>query len=205
MLLKEGLQLNMYTIEEIKYKGYTIKIHPDNDAENPREWGNIGKIVALREHLTHECNDNLKDVSIAYACIKRYNAVFLPIFIGQAGIYTDIGKMVVQKLQVLNTDFDDHDMFFEVANNQIGIIFVDSDEIAEVYGSDNVENRAKALECLVSQIDIYNKWRNGEVVGFTVENAEGDIVDSCWGFYSVEEAIEAAKENLPSVQEVDAA
>lgn len=39
----------------------------------------------------------------------------------------------------------------------------------------------------------YQQWANGDVWGFVVEDADGNNLDSCWGFYGTEACIEAAK------------
>ena len=57
------------------------------------------------------------------------------------------------------------------------------------------------MACLKGELDTYTKYLNGEVVGFrtfTVEKCdacghEEEVeIDSCWGFYSAEEAEDAA-------------
>lgn len=42
----------------------------------------------------------------------------------------------------------------------------------------------------------YTAWANGDAVGYVVTDAEGVEVDACWGFYDLDDALSAAKENL---------
>ena len=44
---------------------------------------------------------------------------------------------------------------------------------------------------------ILKKWCDGEVYGF-ITTCEGIELDSCWEFYSFEEAYSSAKENFPT-------
>lgn len=34
-----------------------------------------------------------------------------------------------------------------------------------------------------SELDMYNKWVNGEVFGYQLFSANGEFKDSCYGFY----------------------
>lgn len=46
--------------------------------------------------------------------------------------------------------------------------------------------------------EILKQWAAGEVYGFVTTDKDGNEIDSCWGFYSFEEAYSAAKENFPT-------
>ena len=45
--------------------------------------------------------------------------------------------------------------------------------------------------------NILKQWQEGEVYGF-ITTCEGVVIDSCWEFYSFEEAYSCAKENFPT-------
>lgn len=47
-------------------------------------------------------------------------------------------------------------------------------------GAKTYEDRKKDARIF---LDTYNAWMNGEVYGYVVETADGDHVDSCFGFY----------------------
>ncbi len=55
-----------------------------------------------------------------------------------------------------------------------------------------------AKEYVDSVAKTYRQWLEGECVGFITEDEDGNIIDSCWGFYSHEDAYSAAKENFPT-------
>lgn len=44
-------------------------------------------------------------------------------------------------------------------------------------------------------IDGYSRWVNGESYGFVWEDEDGETLDSCWSFYSYEDAKAAALED----------
>ena len=44
----------------------------------------------------------------------------------------------------------------------------------------------------------YRSWLEGECCGFMVKDEDGNDLDSCWGFYSWEDAYASAKESFPT-------
>lgn len=63
---------------------------------------------------------------------------------------------------------------------------------------------AKEGSCLSAQefanelAKTYRTWAEGGCVGYVTKDEAGAEVDSCWGFYSCEDAYESAKENFPT-------
>lgn len=43
------------------------------------------------------------------------------------------------------------------------------------------------VEVVKTEIDLYNRWANGEVYRFTLQDENGDFQDSCGGFYDIED------------------
>lgn len=76
-------------------------------------------------------------------------------------------------------------------SGRAGFIFVKRWEVTPK-GADPEESAWKAAE---SFCEVYTHWANGDVWGYVVEDADGDTVESCWGFigdsddsYMMEEA-----------------
>ena len=44
-----------------------------------------------------------------------------------------------------------------------------------------------------AELEEYTKWCNGEVYGYMLYDDKGEMVDSCWGFYDIEDI----RGNLP--------
>jgi len=75
-------------------------------------------------------------------------------------------------------------------SGQIGFIFTHGPD-------DDWEDPEAALKALVEE---YSEWASGNVWGYVVENSEGDVESSCWGFIGdpdksgvIEEARASAK------------
>lgn len=45
------------------------------------------------------------------------------------------------------------------------------------------EQRDRALTAIKDQIEILNFWHNGQVFGYVIHGNDGEVIDSCWGFY----------------------
>lgn len=64
-------------------------------------------------------------------------------------------------------------------SGQLGWHYVAKKALESEFGGDE----EKAKKCLEAELEIYDNYLQGNVWGFTIEDEEGDDVDSCWGFY----------------------
>jgi hypothetical protein len=201
-----------------KVNGLSVNIVHDDDAESPRQWDNMGTLVILDENLGLPCDGNhnkhdFKSIAALMAHLQVNQSVWLPVFFRDGytkSIETNVAEMVRQKIAYSNLPEDaESDAIEELwPRGQCGVIFIDSDKVAHEYGDDTPENRAKALECLKGEIDTYNQWLAGDIWGYEIERIEvckscecskNTFVDSCWGFYGLEYAIEEAKQSAKAV------
>lgn len=53
-----------------------------------------------------------------------------------------------------------------------------------------------ALECLEAEVKLYDNLLTGNVFGYVVEDANGNHLDSCWGFYGPQDADGYCKEKM---------
>lgn len=77
-------------------------------------------------------------------------------------------------------------------SGRVGIIAMKKSELSKPgkhYGKGaNTYVGKPYLEQAQQTCEIYTAWANGEVYGYAVENEEGDMLDSCWGFIETEGA-----------------
>ena len=78
-----------------------------------------------------------------------------------------------------------------------GIIFCSKKKAREHLGLKRLteKNVQDVLQILSDEVDTYTRYYNGEVYGYMVFDAEGECVDSCWGFYDEDYMIKEAKRN----------
>lgn len=96
-------------------------------------------------------------------------------------------------------------------SGQVGVIYVDPDEIRKEWQMEDATNELvweKGYEVLRAEVDEYDKYIQGEVYGYVLEDAEGNEVDSCWGFIGADWFKQALRDNLskeyhPLIEEID--
>lgn len=73
------------------------------------------------------------------------------------------------------------------------------------YGVKRITKRIRALAIarLISMVDVFDDYLQGNVYGFIVENTDTDeALDSCWGFYGSADAEESARAALKQMEAI---
>lgn len=169
----------MSTIErEIDYKGMSIKIYYDTDADSPASWGNEDYFLcADYRHLY------LKDTPItAEDCRNALND----------------GKSFLNGYYIFPVSIYDHSGIALSLGSSRGWDYSNGSAFLCVkrmkgwsWAKSKAEERAENL------VETWNEYLSGEIYGFVSEDEDGEMIDSCWGFYGddgIKEAIVEAKD-----------
>ena len=162
-----------------------LVIKYDDCPESPREWSNLGYFITIDRNYNSpdnhpdfmeiiketaeeatDCQDHMKRIKkeIEARLGDKVLAIYPMVKYEHSGVVYSRGEK--------------HG--FDYSNNGFYII---TKKTAEEIGTDK-----KDFEKVIDQeIDMYNKWCNGEVYRFTLYDEAGEYVDGCSGFYSVEE------------------
>lgn len=62
-----------------------------------------------------------------------------------------------------------------------GLIYMRRRDAEEIFG--NPFDRTRVIACLQEEWDEYRNYLDGEVFGYVLENAAGDEIESCYGFF----------------------
>ena len=176
-----------YVIEEIQYKSHTIRIEPDEDAESPREWDNVGTILYTSTRYT--LGDKQVDRDEIRAIANDPDNIVLPVYVYiHSGIQLSTGPF--------SCPWD---------SGQCGIIYCTKARAVKEWGKDYRIERVN--EVLKGEIETFNQYLSGEVVGYTVDGPLCE--DSCGGFYPDEKggydyAISEAKAAINYARKVEA-
>jgi hypothetical protein len=81
-------------------------------------------------------------------------------------------------------------------SGQVGIWIFTSEDLVNIYGEDNEDNRAKALDGVSGQLKYMNDLGDGNVWGYEIEDFDGEVADSSWGFVG-DRAVEDMKGDVP--------
>jgi len=157
--------------ETVTYKGHAIELIQDKDAENPRtSFDNVGEILYTSSRYT--LGDRRVDSNTIREITERDDVIFLPVYAyihGCTRLSTGSWRGRAQ-----HAGWD---------SGQCGIIWCPKDKAVKEWGKKLCTKSVieKAKKCLEGEVETYDQWINGKVVGYSVEGPLCD--DSCWGYY----------------------
>ena len=141
---------------------YTIEIRSDDDAESPEAWGNTDiflaynayRVGAGRKGYARDGADHVRDYHVFTLGVND-------------GPYTILG--LGSELAIPDGDDDDDDG----TDTGPGYVYVSRKEWPDA------GDARKAADALV---DEWNDYLSGNVYGYVIKDADGEQVESCWGF-----------------------
>lgn len=149
-----------------------LMICRDDDAQSPREWDNLGKMVCWHRRAT------LGDVQFSkissgmdpeqYIDGLPKGTIVLPLY-----LYEHSG--MTMKTGPFSDSWD---------SGQVGFIYATPDTICKEMSVKGIskELRAKVQRRLESEVETYDAYLTGNVWDYQFE-VDGELVDSCHGFY----------------------
>ena len=181
----------MNVIKTLKHKGYTIKVVQDEEPQSPREFDNLGKMVCFHKRYTlpnetsHKSTDYSGWNGLQNLIHDESPEVILPVY-----MYDHSG------LTINTTGFS-----CPWDSGQIGFIFASKQDVTKEFGEVTSEVVTKVKKVLEAEVKEYSDFLEGNVYGFVVESADGNQIDSCWGFIGDHEKsglLEQAKDAVDS-------
>lgn len=206
------------SMEDIEYKGYTIKLEQDECPDSPDNWGNTDVFLVydhrdftvkrdgfeprkvfehinakepLKENYTDDDEFNMDYNDYAESIDLALKECF--IFPVDAYIHSGV------HLSLAGTR-DYPDRRWDVSTT--GFVIVDKKE----WNFNECRKRDFTLSAMTDGeiarhyaeglISTWNQYLSGEIYYMEVLDGEGDIVDSCGGYYGEESAVEDAKGNI---------
>jgi hypothetical protein len=165
---------------------YTYTIEQDEVFESPREWCNLGTMACFhkRYRLGDEHNLSIEEVQ-EIADSKDY--ISLPVYMYDHGGIT-----------INTTGFS-----CPWDSGQLGIIFVSKEKVKEEYGVKRISSKMyKRIEqYLKNEVATYDQYLRGDVYYYVIKDEDGEIVDSCGGFYGEEDCISEAESQVKWLHE----
>lgn len=172
----------METVETIEYKGYSIKIYPDECSENPiTEWD--GNVEFCCWHKRYDLGNSDRfgngagEPEDCQAYAKQTNSILLPLYMyDHSGIALSLGR---------EYPFD-----CQWDSGQLGYILIDREWLKEHFGKKYFTQkiRQRLLKAAEGNVKLYNDYLSGSVYGYQIEDTDGTEIDegSVWGFYGYE-------------------
>lgn len=160
--------------------GYTMRILTDDDPDSPADWDNLGEIAYSSNHYTlgteRVSQERLHEIGEK---IERGEYIGLPVY-----AYVHGGATI--STGAFSCPWD---------SGQSGFVYCTREKALAEWGN-TPDYEANALRILQGEVETFDQYLRGDVYGYTITDAHGDIVDSCWGFYGIECAEEEAQAAL---------
>lgn len=166
-------------IKELDYKNHIIKIYPDDMLESPRQWDNLGKMICFHNRYNLGDKHDFSIDEFKEFISKGKDIISLPLY-----LYDHSG------ITMNTTGF-----FCLWDSGQVGRIYCTKEQALKEFGGKYMTRKLKdkAKEVLLAEVETYDKYLRGDVVGYVVCDEAGEPLDSCWGYYDIEDATEEAK------------
>lgn len=188
----------MDSIKTVEYKGYKIDVYYDEDAESPRTWDNLGKMLCL--HGRYDLGDKHEHTSKSFSgwdAMRAYiekvyrAAVIYPLY-----IYDHGGLRI-----------GTHPWGCPYDSGQVGYIYATRKSILKEYGGKYLTKRKRAMaeKELRREVITYDDYLSGKVYGYEITTGNGETVDGCWGYYGDYDSsglLKDAKERIDYIQSI---
>ena len=183
-------------IQTIAHKGYTINIDYDPSPENPREeWDNLGTIYSNSRRYSPDGHGIEELIEAAggdiYCTVIPWDLIGKKYYYRKVWIYEHSGVAIRTGE---NNPFGGGWMSWD--SGLLGVIAVEKSKACKEYGKKRPckSVQEKAEKCLEHEIEILDTFASGQIYGYTIDDENGEEVDSCWGFYGLDEVIAEAKD-----------
>lgn len=181
-----------------------VVIEQDDNAESPASWGTLGEIAYLsrsRNTLGTRAvsEDRLDEIS---AGIRSGALIGLPVYAYvHSGVAISCGTALRDGTVVPGNPFG-----CPLDSGQSGFVYCSRERAIEEFGKKRLTKKVRdaAIKTLVSEVETFCQYLQGEVYGWIVERVifdedgkeiDTEELDSCWGCYGLDYAIEEGKNN----------
>jgi hypothetical protein len=179
----------------------TIKIVQDSSPESPRTWDNLGTMAYKHRNYTlgeEEINEPIEwledKLGLSYQGTysnerlqeleERFydKYIALPLY-----LYDHSGQTI--RTTPFSCRWD---------SGKVGYIYMTKAKALKEYGGKIVtaKLRERVEGYLKGEVETFDQWMRGDVYGFQVLDEDGDIVDSCYGFYGLDFATNGMTDHI---------
>lgn len=181
---------------------YHAELHYDEDPPSPREGWNLSTIVC--DHGRYDLGDTtFKSITgfnspqdftspdhIENYIEMRYNTL----------AFTWLGLLDHSGLHIYMGRGPHWSDSAGWDSGTIGFAFVSRATAIQCWGSlSEGELKDRSEVALAQEVKTYDDYLRGEVYGYTISLENGEVVDSCWGFYGYNDASESMELALDEI------
>ena len=172
-----------------------VRIEYDADPANPAEGENLGQITynaRSRYVLGTEGIDNDRFDEISRQ-VRDGKLIGIPVF-----AYVHGGSTIRAAWEnPFGCPWD---------SGRSGWVYTSREKALAEHGATRLTKalREKVYSVLRAEVETFNQYLNGDIYGYMVErlvDGEWEIVDSCWGFYGLDECVSEGKAAAEALKE----
>jgi hypothetical protein len=185
-------------METIKHGNLTIKVTQDDYPGNPREWDNVGKMVCWHrryilgdEQPTRSPEEYLADLMAGRE--YKLHGKWVPEDIDRKHVQSYINKHFF----ILPLYLYDHSGI-SMSAAPFNCPW-DSGQVGFIYAERNCDEYPDLRAGLLAEVKTYNQYLTGDIFNYDIEDEDGNVVDSCCGFYGFDDCKQAATEAAESI------
>jgi hypothetical protein len=178
-----------YEVESFDHLGLRVSIQQDDSStSDPRGWDNLGHMICWHPH--YKLGDEqfsgpedvggsrtMQDVS-RWLFRERKATVMLPLYLlDHSGITMSAGAPIYRH--------SPKDKAVRAAGRFMGDdAGWDTSMVGFIYATKEAEAETPdVVKYLRGEVETYDDFLTGNVYGYVVEDRDGEVLDSCWGFF----------------------
>ena len=152
-----------------------LVVNQEECAESPREWDNVCKMIFIGNHShlgdKHDFHSKYESFEAHQEAIeKELDVAFI------APVYAYIHSGMTISLSPFSCPWD---------SGKLGWVVITKQALRENYGVKRITKALieKAMVHVKCEVETLDQYIRGEVYYFNIEDEDGDVEDSCGGFY----------------------
>jgi len=179
--------------EQETYKGHGITIEYDEGAVSPREWSNLCEFhyngFSLGCNLEDVHHTDAESVEEMLAIANKQKDIVMPLFCYEHGGTSLSLQSFCGRVPQGHCEFD---------SGQAGFVVIRRKKILDEFDRKtfSAKLKEKVMKIAECEVETFNNYLRGNVFGYIIDDGDGD---SCWGYYSIEDAIEEAQDMIDHI------
>jgi len=179
-------------IESFEHNGRKVAIYFDDDARSPRGEDrdcNLATLVCWhrRRNLGDEQIEGMTEAELRVFVTERDEEILamLPLYIYEHG-------GVTMSTGAFGDRWD---------SGQVGWAYITKSRAEELGCVGAAWDAVHYCEAIKNEVETYAMFLRGEVYGYVVKGIDGEELDSCWGFYGLDDVRREAKEAAEDMED----
>lgn len=162
-----------------------LVIRQDNDCDSPRQDINLGYFITRdRSYKSPDENWLLEKIVAETGDVANDQKHHIKLITEQIEAETNEKVLAIYPV----TKYEHSGIVYSLGNYKgfdysTNGFYIITDKTQDEVGT----KKENWEEVIKAEIDAYNKWLNGEVYRFTLYDNDGDVIESCAGFYNIED------------------